>query len=267
MALRAIDSNIIVINKETDSAMHDAYAKEIMRFGPQHLCMGKISKGFLEESLDMCEYLFVHMFGEEIRGFACVYEVTTPSHYLYVDLICNAPFHKMATRETGESTKYGGKHLLHAIKEKGLELGVESIKLSALEHVVTYYNYLGYQLMGTKQQEALATDLMKKLQKAQREHDKHAVDNIFSKMVGRFYPGFYSEAKQREFAEYRVGDERKDAVREDGIPMILYLHKKGGKRSSKRKTQKKTKRKHRHSKRKVRKYTRSRKRNAKTRRK
>ena len=242
MASATPHSTILFIDKEKDSELHEIYSKEISGFGTKHLCMGKISKGFLEESLDMCEYLFVHMFGEDIRGFACVYEVTTPSHYLYVDLICNAPFHKMTTRETGESTKYGGKHLLNAIKEKGLELGVDSIKLSALEHVVTYYNYLGYKLMGTKQQEALATDLLKKLQKAQREDDTQAVNNIFSKMVGRFYPGFYSETKQREFATHQYGDDRKEAVREDGIPMILYLSKKGGRRKQKR-TRKLSKRK------------------------
>ena len=35
-------------------------------------CQGKIGRGFVDESLDNCDFIFVHTFNRDIRGFASV---------------------------------------------------------------------------------------------------------------------------------------------------------------------------------------------------
>ena len=75
------------------------------------------------------------------------------------------------------------------------------------------------------------------LRRAQIQGYDEEVERQLDIIVGRFYPGFYSETMQRKIGEGE--EERKVVARDDGIPMIYYLQSNsksnGGTKKKKRK--------------------------------
>ena len=219
-------SDIIVIDKENDAdGMYDYYKERILRNGST-ICMRKISSGFIEESLDMCDYLIVHTFrydgkGDEtgIRGFACIQEITTPIEYLYIDLICNYPFHRMKTRTGDTMIRYGGKHMLETVKDLAETKGISKVKLSTLDDVITYYSRFGYKFDDDRIREEKGKELVKALREAQKTKNEEETKKILNKIV-TYYTKFYKETSQKELASVPLG-ERKEEHRINGIPMVL----------------------------------------------
>ena len=244
---RLTGSTMIVIDKENDpDGMYDYYSDKILSSGFT-ICMKKISKGFIEESLEMCDYLIVHTYGYDedkekgIRGFACVQEVTEPSHYLYIDLICNYPFHRMKLRTSDTTIKFGGKHILETVKDLAEKIGgVTQIKLSALDDVITYYSKFGYKFDDDNIREEKGLKLIQDLRDAQRLKDKEATTKILNKIV-TYYTKFYKETSQKELASVPL-EYRKEEHRINGIPMVLDLNKplSGGKRKKKHHSRRKS---------------------------
>lgn len=216
-------SRIELIDKYIDEERYELFQYDIEKIGTKYLCLDEINREFLEESLDVSNYLFVHLFGEEIRGFACVYLEDKPEKHLYVNLICNSKFHPMKTRMSGDAKRFGGKNIIDEIKRLGEKLQVKYIKLNAINNVISYYYSIGFRFENSKLQREIETErqLIGNLRKAQIQGYDEEVERQLDIIVGRFYPGFYSETTQRKIGE---GDEeRKVMARDDGIPMIYYL--------------------------------------------
>jgi hypothetical protein len=232
-------SRIELIDKDTDEERYELFQYDIEKIGTKYLCLDEINREFLEESLDDSNYLFVHLFGEEIRGFACVYLEDKPERHLYVNLICNSKFHPMKTRISGDAKRFGGKNIMDEIKRLGEKLQVKYIKLNAINNVISYYYSIGFRFENSKLQREIETEhqLIGNLRRAQIQGYDEEVERQLDIIVGRFYPGFYSETMQRKIGE---GDEeRKVVARDDGIPMIYYLQSNsksnGGTKKKKRK--------------------------------
>ena len=247
-------SRIELIDKDTDGERYELFQYDIEKIGTKYLCLDEINQEFLEESLDNSNYLFVHLFGEEIRGFACVYLEEKPEKHLYVNLICNSKFHPMKTRMSGDAKRLGGRNIMDEIKRLGEKLKVKYIKLNAINNVISYYYSIGFRFENSKLQREIETEreLIGNLRKAQIQGYDEEVERQLDIIVGRFYPGFYSETMQRKIGE---GDEeRKVMAREDGIPMIYYLQSNsksksiGGTKKKKRKRRINQKMKTRHAK-------------------
>jgi len=247
-------SDIIVIDKENDAdGMYDYYKERILRNGST-ICMRKISDGFIKESLDMSDYLIVHTFryageGDEtgIRGFACIQEITTPVEYLYIDLICNYPFHGMKTRAGETLVRYGGKHILETVRELAESKGISKVKLSALDDVITYYSRFGYKFDDDRIREEKGKELVKALREAQKTKNEEETKKILNKIV-TYYTKFYKETSQKELASVPLG-ERKEEHRINGIPMVLDISDEdnnvmsGGRKRKQKKSYSSTKRK------------------------
>lgn len=230
-------SQIVMFDKIKDDFEYAYFQHEIEKQGTKYICQGEINREFLEESLDQSDYLFVHLFNNEIRGIACVYVDETPEKHLYVNLICNAKFHTMRTRLTGADKRVGGRNMIDEIKQLGEKLRVKYIKLNAIDNVISYYYSLGFTFENSKLQREIEVQhhLITKLRTSQLKKNEYDEGRLLDDIVGKFYPGFYNETFQRKIGE---GDEdRKLMAREDGIPMILHLYKTGGK--MRRKTNKK----------------------------
>lgn len=248
-------SEIVIVDKDSDRDGLFEYYKERILSSGERICNKEISKGFIEESLDMCDLLFIHTYdygtrGEKgIRGFACVMEITVPKHYLYIDLICNMPFH-METRHTRGMEKYGGKHMLNKIRDLAIDNDIYEIRLKALDHVISYYYHLGYRFENSRLQHDITDKIVSKLRKALKEGNMYESERILGVIVKKYYPKFYSETKQAELASV-PREERIEKIREDGIPMVLMLPKEaediemtGGNKNKRRKHSTK-KRRHR----------------------
>ena len=55
-------SEIIFIDKDKDDELYEHYENEITRIGAATLCYSQIPNDFLEEALDISEYLYVHLY-------------------------------------------------------------------------------------------------------------------------------------------------------------------------------------------------------------
>ena len=238
-------SRIELIDKDTDGERYELFQYDIEKIGTKYLCLDEINREFLEESLDNSNYLFVHLFGGEIRGFACVYLEDKPEKHLYVNLICNSKFHTMKTRISGDAKRFGGKNIIDEIKRLGEKLQVKYIKLNAINNVISYYYSIGFRFENSKLQREIETErqLIGNLRKAQIQGYDEEVERQLDIIVGRFYPGFYSETMQRKIGEGE--EERKVVAREDGIPMIYYLQSNSNSKSKSIGGTKKKKRKRR----------------------
>lgn len=228
----------------TDLYGYANFQYEIEKMGTKHLCQGEINKEFLEESLERSDYLFVHSFNDEIRGFACVYLDETPDKHLYVNLICNSKFHNMKTRLTGDDIRLSGKSIMNEIKRLGEILEVKYIKLNAIDNVISYYYSLGYTFENVDLQRDLDRQhgLITALIHAQKQDDVLEETRLLDEIVGRFYPGFYNETFQRKIGEEE--EDRKEVAREDGIPMVYVYPSRGhdrnrGGKKKRRKSKKK----------------------------
>ena len=130
-----------------------------------------------------------------IRGFACIQEITDPTHYLYIDLICNYPFHRMSSRSSESMIKLGGKHILETVKNLAEKEGVKEIRLSALDDVITYYSKFGYKFDDDNIREEKGLKLIHELRDAQRVKDKEAITRILNRIVTH-YTKFYKDTSQ-----------------------------------------------------------------------
>ena len=232
-------SEIIVINKKrkSDDKLYDKYSSQLIKENvDKSLCMSDIKKEFLVDSLEEADYLFIHTFiydgYREIRGFVCVIHDegdAQEDNHLYLKLICNSKFHSMETRIQTDKLKMKGTDLMKEIRKLGEKLKVKYIKLDAIESVIAYYYNLGFRFENSginkhrripKQNNHFLDkdrELVKQLRIGQLLHDDVRTTKATNELVSRFYPGFYSEAKQREFGE---GDgTRKEQAMEYGIPM------------------------------------------------
>ncbi len=112
--------------------------------------------------------------------------------------------------------------------------------MDAIESVISYYYNLGFRFENREQGEHVKErELVKQLRMGQLLHDDAKITRAINEIVAKFYPGFYNEAKQREFGE---GDgTRKEEAMEYGIPMVYNLltkdtstKHKGGKRPTRK---------------------------------
>lgn len=217
-------SNIFIIQKNKQKKLYNKYADIITKNGAKNLCSSEINNQFLEETLEVSDYLIIHTHRDNIRGFACVDYYNSPERHLYISLICNVKHHSMQTRKTKKDVKYSGKHMIQYIIDMGKQKRVKYIKLSAINNVITYYYYLGFTFDSKNLQNDSKELLLNELKIAQKNKDKRETDKILNKIVGKYYKGFYSEKRQQEIGEDDEED-RKVAARDDGIPMIYYLKK------------------------------------------
>lgn len=237
-------SEIIFINKDKDAELYEYYENEITRIGAATLCYSQIPNDFLEEALDVSEYLYVHLYDGEIRGFAAVYLEDKPDKHLYINLICNTKFHAMETRLNEGKERYSGKNIMNEIVKQAKQLKCKSIRLNAIKDVISYYFNIGFHFENIRLQREIESEreYIQKLRSAQLHGDNDEVIRYLDRIVGRFYPGFYSEKMQRKIGEEEDNDDRKEIAMEDGIPMVYYLPLNGGKKkrckSSKRRSSK-----------------------------
>ena len=237
-------SEIIFINKDKDAELYEYYENEITRIGAATLCYSQIPNDFLEEALDVSEYLYVHLYDGEIRGFAAVYLEDKPDKHLYINLICNTKFHAMETRLNEGKERYSGKNIMNEIVKQAKRLKCKSIRLNAIKDVISYYFNIGFHFENIRLQREIESEreYIQKLRSAQLHGDNDEVIRYLDRIVGRFYPGFYSEKMQRKIGEEEDNDDRKEIAMEDGIPMVYYLPLNGGKKkrrkSSKRRSSK-----------------------------
>ena len=222
-------SEIIFIDKDKDDDLYEHYENEITRIGAATLCYSQIPNDFLEEALDISEYLYVHLYDGEIRGFACVYLEDKPDKHLYINLICNTKFHAMETRLNEGKERFSGKNIMSEIVEQAKRLKCKSIRLNAIKDVISYYFNIGFHFENIRLQSEIDNEreYIQKLRTAQLHGDNAEVVRHLDRIVGRFYPGFYSEKMQRKIGE-EDNDDRKEVAMEDGIPMVYYLSYNGG---------------------------------------
>ena len=241
-------SDVLVFNKENDTDDFNHYITEIKKNASIQYCQGKIGPGFVGESLDNCDFIFVHTFNRDIRGFASVnyYSDDNGNEYLYIDLICNSMFHSMTTRGTGDDRRIGGKGMIDRVINLGLEMNVSYIKLSAIDDVIPYYWKLGFRFMNVeleqKAQELVAS-LRKAQIQAQIQGNDEEVERKLNKIITNYYPGYLNEKTQQRLGE--LSGSKTEPMRDGGIPMIYYLRPdstKGGKKVRRRRiSNKKTK--------------------------
>ena len=226
------ESRILILNKDThvfsgyiDFIKYNIESKKIS------YCKGEVGNEFVLQSINTCDYLFVNISNEDIRGFACV---TKLDDYLYVDLICNLDYHPMTTRS--EYEKFKGKDMILKIIKLGRDLGLKYIKLKALESVITYYLYLGFKLLHYPSSEIgkqKLSDNLKALRSKEEEIKESAAKDIFKSSSGKFY----GNKQQTKISADTIG-ERTDDIRSEGIDMIYNLQQTGGKKMKKTKKRK-----------------------------
>jgi hypothetical protein len=241
-------SEIIFIDKDKDDELYEHYENEITRIGAATLCYSQIPNDFLEEALDISEYLYVHLYDGEIRGFAAVYLEDKPDKHIYINLICNTKFHAMETRLNEGKERYSGKNIMNEIVKQAKRLKCKSIRLNAIKDVISYYFNIGFHFENINLQREIESEreYIQKLRSAQLHGDNDEVIRYLDRIVGRFYPGFYSEKMQRKIGEDEDNDDRKEIAMEDGIPMVYYLPLNGGKKK-RRKSYKRRSSKSQHS--------------------
>ena len=224
-------SKIIIIDKGKPKGkqLFRIYSERLLKENAERtLCMSDIKNDFLHDSLEDADYLFIHTFKydgyTEIRGFACVIHETDDNNdsHLYLKLICNSKFHSMETRIQEDKPKMKGTDIMNEIIKLGEKLEVKYIKLDAIENVISYYYNLGFRFENREHGEHVKErELVKQLRMGQLLHDDAKSTRALNEIVAKFYPGFYNEAKQREFGQ---GDgTRKEEAMEYGIPMIYNI--------------------------------------------
>ncbi len=225
-------SSILFVDVNRHVELYETYKDAIKQIGATNLCYSQITDEFLEETMDSCDFLYIHLYNGDIRGFACVSLEYEPDKHLYVDLICNMRFHQMETRFSQGKERYSGKNIMSNIIKLGKKLKCKSIRLNAIKEVISYYFNIGFHFENIRLQREIESERehIEQLRKSQIErNDDESVRNL-DRIVGRFYPGFYNEIKQRQIGEEDNNDNRKEIAMEDGIPMVYNLHVTGGRK-------------------------------------
>jgi hypothetical protein len=225
-------SEIIVLERGPDEVELDHYIEGIKGSAYHTLCQQKIGGEFIKESLDTCDYLFVHKYGEDIRGFATVKDFNgdDDAKYLYIDLICNSGW-GMETRSTSDvsGARAGARAIIDKIIEKGRELHASYIKLNAIDLVISYYWKLGFRFPDVARG-ARAADLVKELRKAQdpRRGDTDETERLMNDIILRYYPNYLSEKNQQLLAT--TTGSRIESAQDTGIPMVYIIPPRGGRK-------------------------------------
>ena len=107
-------SNVQIYSKKKDKTKFNELSDRIRKVAKRNYCSGDISQDFIDDTINNCDYLFVHMFKNVIRGFAYVSYHSSPKH-LYIDLICNSKFHSMTRKSTKNTIKFSGKNIIDEI--------------------------------------------------------------------------------------------------------------------------------------------------------
>ena len=209
-------SNVQIYSKKKDKTKFNELSDRIRKVAKRNYCSGDISQDFIDETINNCDYLFVHMFKNVIRGFAYVSYHNSPKH-LYIDLICNSKFHSMTRKSTKNTIKFSGKNIIDEIIKYGKKLKVKYVKLSAIESVILYYYKLNFTF---KDANKIDEELLADLRKAQIDNNDTVLKNKLNKIVGKYYRGFYSEKNQS-----MLGSNKKQEAMDDGIPMIYHYKK------------------------------------------
>ena len=214
-------SQIIFIHKKNNKELFNEYKYKISKMSIKTLCNNSsISKQYLLESIDLCDYLFVSLFRNEIRGFAIVYHEYDNGKYLHISLICNSTQHNMKTRKNINVTRFGGKAIIQDIIKYGQKIKVKGIKLDAIKNVIPYYYKLGFHFIHSENKLDEEQKLIKQLQNSNTQEKKNT---ILKNIVNKFYPGFFKEQNL-----YKMGKSDQEAfqeIMEDGIPMKLEFKK------------------------------------------
>ena len=229
-------SDVLIFNKDRNKDEFINYTLEIKKNARVHYCQGKIGESFVNDTLDECDWIFVHTFNGEIRGFACVnyYLDNKGNEYLYIGLICNSLFHSMASssRTTGDDRRIGGKGIIDRIINLGLQLNVAYIELNAIDEVIPYYYKLGFRFMNVDLEEK-AQNLVQSLRGAQIQDNEAEVERNLNLIIKRYYPGYLSEKTQQQLGV--LSGSRIEPMQDQGIPMIYSLREvRGGKKVPKR---------------------------------
>jgi hypothetical protein len=204
-------SVIEIYSRKKDKERYAELTRRINPVAEKHICSGEVSKGFIEDCIEGADYLLCHFFRDTIRGFAFLSLHHNPK-YLYIDLICNAKSHTMTRRSTTGVPKFSGKNLIEAIIAFGKTLKVKEVRLSAIDNVILYYYKLNFRF---KNERRTDTALLEELKTAQQSKNEERIEKAMNKIVGKYYPGFYNERRQRS-----LGDKKQENAMDAGIPMI-----------------------------------------------
>ena len=233
-------SEVLIYNIDEKPDEFDYYSQEILKNARVHFCQGKIGEQFIYDTLQDCDYLFVHKFENDIRGFATIYHYSDDASnaYLYINLICNSIFHPMKTRANQDLRRIGGKAIIELVIQLAQQIGCSYVKLSAIDEVIPYYYKLGFRFLNAplnSEIDSKAEGLVRGLRTAQQQDLTPEIENKMKQIITRYYPGYLSEGTQGMLG--KISGSRIASMQEDGIPMIydLYAPRNGGK---KRKTRK-----------------------------
>jgi hypothetical protein len=196
------------------------------------LCQNKIENDFVKEVINNTDYLFINYYKANIIGFAAVLYIDddpqTP--FLEIELICNSPGTKMNLRSDIEERK-GAKDIINAVENLAFQKNCLFVNIKAIDAVIPYYYKLGYNFVNGDLNEFLKNrqeKLIQELSKYQAEKNEEKEEEIMREIVKRFYPNYLSETYQAKIAGEEK-DERSRPARDEGIPMIKYISKQGGK--------------------------------------
>jgi len=239
-------SEILVFNIYENPDEFNYYSQEILKNARVEFCQGKIGDQFIYETLNDCDYLFVHKFENDIRGFATIYYNSDDNNklYLYINLICNSIFHPMKTRGTGDLRRAGGKAIIERVIQLAQYLGCDYVKLSAIDAVIPYYYKLGFRFLSAplnSEIESKSTGLVRGLRIAQQQDFTPEIENKMKQIITRYYPGYLSEGTQGMLG--KISGSRIATMQDDGIPMIYDINASrtgGKKRKTRRNKRKKT---------------------------
>ena len=236
-------SEIILIEKDKNSDKYDEYSKKIISMHGT-LCNKEISTEFIEESLDLSDFLFIHKYGRDIRGFACVVLEETPEKHLFVNVICNIALHSMILRSVASGkSRLGGQNIIHEIIKLGEKLKVKLIKLDAIPSVISYYSRIGFVFENDKLQQKDGKQSISKLRKLQLTGNKRDINKQLDFIVTRYYHNFYNETTQTKIGAEYSKENRTEIIRDKGISMIFKLKSKSKSKSKSGGNRRKTKRK------------------------
>ena len=208
-------SKIIFIHKKNNKQEYNKYSERILRAGPKTLCIDKVNREFLQESIKTADYLFINETRGEIRGFATVYHDNFDGKHIHISLICNSTTSKVITRK-GVPT-LGGKALIDAILAYGKQIKVKDVRLDAIKEVIPYYYKLGFTFENSHYNKDKEAELIKELRKAYLNKSNTEFKQILRKIVVKFYSGYFKEKFQHDMG--KDDDERVVYAMDRGIPM------------------------------------------------
>lgn len=233
-------------------------------------CSGKIGKDYAKQLVNVNEFpipadanervMYIGFEGETASETARAFVIVTKyTYYWYIDLICSAPTAGVITRKMSLlrslRKKINGRTLLSQIADDARTAGMNYIKLSALEGVITYYYSQGYQFieqcdgkrepdwikpkmqeLEAAQNAVLDSNYSDEKKEGQLEQLEKAVNRILtSRDFKKQVPGVYTEQDLRT----SVGAEPENPA-DNGYTMILCLPRTGGSRRTRKKRTKRT---------------------------